>query len=147
MIICIIAEPTQGIFPKEKISLALQQTLQTVRKITSDCFQSLRDELQKNKTLGQISERGYELRVDETHRDQEQFGSVPTIEIEGDSFEAVRLRFTVGEKMIVAKFMEVVKSENMNKASQALPKVKLLISGIYPEVQFKDITSDKRGAS
>jgi len=140
IVICTIAKPTHDIFPTEKISQALQCALQRVEKVEADCFYNFRNQLTREKERGQISEHGYELRLAEIRRNQQRYGNLPTIAIDGMSIEGIRLAVTVGEQMIVARLMEVILPDLQERASRVIPNVKNLISSIHPDVAFADVT-------
>ena len=140
IVICTIAKPTHDIFPTANISQALQYALQRVEKVEADCFYNFRNQLLREKEQGQISENAYELRLAEIRRNQQRYGNLPTIAIDGMSIEGIRIAFTVGEQMIVARLMEVILPDVQERARRVIPNVKNLISGIHPDVAFEDVT-------
>jgi hypothetical protein len=141
-IICTTATPLEGCFPADQMSQSLQQLLQKVERIIPDWPQSLRERLEDELARGEITEHGYNLRLAETYRHEQQSGEVPIKDIYGTSPEGLRLKFRVCEKFISVSFTDLddMRSE---KAPVVIPKIKLQITTLFPKIQFTDVISDK----
>lgn len=141
-IIYTLAESINGMFPQAAIADMLQKELQSVEKFVPDCFGLLKEKWEDEKSHSiSITPSQFERRLAEIELEQLSFGNTPTNEIEGLSPQGIRLRFTVGEKMIAIKFMSVLAPDEEVEASQIIPRIKHLISNVYPQVKFTDVTT------
>ena len=142
MIIYTEAFSIKGSFPKELILLKIRQQLREVIRLIPDYFEDLRSLIHQERSQGRMSERGSEMRVAETYRDQPKFGSVPTLAIEGVTNEGVPLLISVGELMAVIKILKDPNFIDASGKEKAIPNLKDLIFSLHPDVNFDDITSE-----
>lgn len=138
-VIYTVAKPTQGVFPTDQIAQTIQKSLVQIECVIPDWPQSMRDKLEEEKALGNVTERGYNLRLAETYRNQERSGDTPIMQIEGFDADGFRLWFMVSELFVSAGF-RLENDISSEKAHYAIPRIKSLISEIYPQVEFKDLT-------
>ncbi len=142
-VICTVAEPTRGLFPLPPISQALRESLQHIDNEVPDCFEREReDALHTNHhPPGAMREHFITIRLNEIERNKVCFGDAPTIELEGVNHDGIRLRYLIGEKLIVITVRQTISPDEEDRARRAIPQLKHIIAGIYPELSFEDVTA------
>jgi hypothetical protein len=132
------ARPVTGVFPLIKLREELSKYLLDVSSLIEDYFAEEEQEW-KNMKL-EVPAQAFGQRLVEINRDRKMFGDVPTVCIEGRDKESSAVIVLLGEKVITARTLESVNSENRHRLAQVIPPIKQLIAEVYPAVHFDDVT-------
>ncbi len=143
MIVLTRAKPTQENFSISAVNEAIQGALVSVTSFVPDHFRNQEELWLKIKaSTPQMPESASVRRLAEIERDKQLFGeTTSSVLLEGWLFEGVAVKCLIGEKFITLSLKEPVPKDRVDSANEAIPKLKNILKGACPGVEFEDVSA------